>query len=194
MTAPELTELGFLRVIAVPLIMQVDNIRHAIAIDYDPVEGYVYWTDDEVRAIRRSSIDGSNATMLVTTEINHPDGIAVDWVARNLYWTDTGTDRIEVYLIYYIRDFIKFFKIHYVKICVQFTLRLYGLYLKRIDNKSLTGSLVMPVCILLDLCEPITNQSFEVYACAIDKTASGDYYSKRKDYEILNIYANKPFE
>lgn len=52
----------------------------------------------------------------------------------------------------------------------------------------------MPVCILLDLCEPITNQTFEVYACAIIKTASGDYYSKRKDYEILNIYANKPFE
>ena len=24
------------------------------------------------------------------------NGLAVDWVARNLYWTDTGTDRIEV--------------------------------------------------------------------------------------------------
>lgn len=23
-------------------------------------------------------------------------GIAIDWAARNLYWTDTGTDRIEV--------------------------------------------------------------------------------------------------
>nr|XP_040025584.1 low-density lipoprotein receptor-related protein 5-like [Gasterosteus aculeatus aculeatus] len=78
------------------IVLQVDDIRHAIAIDYDPVEGYVYWTDDEVRAIRRSHIDGSDAVMLVTTEINHPDGIAVDWVARNLYWTDTGTDRIEV--------------------------------------------------------------------------------------------------
>ncbi|KAG7231032.1 hypothetical protein INR49_025062, partial [Caranx melampygus] len=62
------------------IVLQVDDIRHAIAIDYDPVEGYVYWTDDEVRAIRRSHIDGSNAMILVTTEINHPDGIAVDWV------------------------------------------------------------------------------------------------------------------
>uniref|UniRef100_A0A665WA41 EGF-like domain-containing protein n=1 Tax=Echeneis naucrates TaxID=173247 RepID=A0A665WA41_ECHNA len=78
------------------IVLQVDDIRHAIAIDYDPVEGYVYWTDDEVRAIRRSHIDGSNAMIIATTEINHPDGIAVDWVARNLYWTDTGTDRIEV--------------------------------------------------------------------------------------------------
>uniref|UniRef100_A0A8C7B6C1 LDL receptor related protein 5 n=1 Tax=Neovison vison TaxID=452646 RepID=A0A8C7B6C1_NEOVI len=60
------------------------------------MEGYVYWTDDEVRAIRRAYLDGSGAQTLVNTEINDPDGIAVDWVARNLYWTDTGTDRIEV--------------------------------------------------------------------------------------------------
>lgn len=33
---------------------------------------------------------------LVKTEVDHPDGIAVDWIGRNLYWTDTGTDRIEV--------------------------------------------------------------------------------------------------
>lgn len=78
------------------IVLQVSDIRHAIAIDYDPVEGYVYWTDDEVRAIRRARIDGSDAQTLVTNEIYHPDGIAVDWVARNLYWTDTGTDRIEV--------------------------------------------------------------------------------------------------
>ena len=32
----------------------------------------------------------------MTTEIQHPDGVAVDWIAKNLYWTDTGTDRIEV--------------------------------------------------------------------------------------------------
>lgn len=78
------------------VILQLDDIRHAIAIDYDPVEGYIYWTDDEVRAIRRAFLDGSGAQTLVTTEVNHPDGIAVDWIAQNLYWTDTGTDRIEV--------------------------------------------------------------------------------------------------
>uniref|UniRef100_W5KCE8 Low density lipoprotein receptor-related protein 5 n=1 Tax=Astyanax mexicanus TaxID=7994 RepID=W5KCE8_ASTMX len=78
------------------IVLQVSDIRHAIAIDYDPVEGYVYWTDDEVKAIRRARLDGTEAQTLITTEINHPDGIAVDWVARNLYWTDTGTDRIEV--------------------------------------------------------------------------------------------------
>lgn len=78
------------------VVLQVGDVRHAIAIDYDPVEGYVYWTDDDLRAIRRSRLDGSDAHMLVSTEVEHPDGIAIDWIARNLYWTDTGTDRIEV--------------------------------------------------------------------------------------------------
>lgn len=32
----------------------------------------------------------------MSAEVFNPDGIAVDWVARNLYWTDTGPDRIEV--------------------------------------------------------------------------------------------------
>lgn len=28
--------------------------------------------------------------------MEHCEGVAVDWIARNLYWTDSGTDRIEV--------------------------------------------------------------------------------------------------
>ncbi|MBN3278517.1 LRP6 protein, partial [Polyodon spathula] len=78
------------------IVLKLDDIRHAIAIDYDPVDGHIYWTDDEVRAIRRSYLDGSESQFVVTSQVNHPDGIAVDWIARNLYWTDTGTDRIEV--------------------------------------------------------------------------------------------------
>ncbi len=41
------------------VVLQLDNIKHAIAIDYDPVERYIYWTDDEVRAIRRVHMDGT---------------------------------------------------------------------------------------------------------------------------------------
>lgn len=78
------------------VVLQLDNIKHSIAIDYDPVEGYVYWTDDEVRAIRRAFLNGTGQQVLVNTEVDHPDGIAVDWIGRNFYWTDTGTDRIEV--------------------------------------------------------------------------------------------------
>jgi len=36
------------------------------------------------------------AEYIVSIDIDSPDGIAVDWVGRNLYWTDKGTDRIEM--------------------------------------------------------------------------------------------------
>ena len=28
--------------------------------------------------------------------MKYPEGIAIDWIGRNLYWSDSGTDRIEV--------------------------------------------------------------------------------------------------
>lgn len=76
--------------------LMLDRVKYAIAIDYDPVDGYVYWSDEEAHAIRRARQDGSAQMDIVTLEVSHPDGIAIDWHARNLYWTDTGTDRIEV--------------------------------------------------------------------------------------------------
>ena len=41
------------------VVLPLDEIKHAIAIDYDPVENQVYWTDDEVRAIKRAYLDGT---------------------------------------------------------------------------------------------------------------------------------------
>lgn len=33
------------------MVLPLKGIKHAIAIDYDPVDGYIYWTDDEVRKL-----------------------------------------------------------------------------------------------------------------------------------------------
>lgn len=78
------------------IVIPLKNIKHAIAIDYDPVDDYVYWTDDEIKAIRRVKLDGTGGEYIVTINLGTPDGIAVDWVARNIYWTDTFTKMIEV--------------------------------------------------------------------------------------------------
>ena len=34
--------------------------------------------------------------IVAEAEVKFPEGIAVDWIGRNLYWSDSGTDRIEV--------------------------------------------------------------------------------------------------
>lgn len=72
------------------------GIKYSIAVDYEPVNGFIYWTDDEVKAIRRARLNGTGQEDVIVDDVHHPDGLAVDWVAGNLYWTDTGTDRIEV--------------------------------------------------------------------------------------------------
>ncbi|XP_055383334.1 low-density lipoprotein receptor-related protein 6 [Condylostylus longicornis] len=76
--------------------LPLGKVKYAIAIDYDPVDEFIYWSDETSHAIRRARPDGSGQMDIVTSEVEHPDGLAVDWLARNLYWTDTGTDRIEV--------------------------------------------------------------------------------------------------
>jgi low density lipoprotein receptor-related protein 5/6 len=43
----------------IDVVIDIKDVRHAIAVDYDPVERHVYWTDDESRSIRRAFLNGS---------------------------------------------------------------------------------------------------------------------------------------
>ena len=71
------------------------NISRPVAVDYDPVEGKVYWTDVTLEQVARAFSNGSEVEVLAKHVIN-PDGVAVDWIGRTLYWTDAGTNKIEV--------------------------------------------------------------------------------------------------
>ncbi|XP_062576146.1 low-density lipoprotein receptor-related protein 4-like isoform X3 [Saccostrea cucullata] len=71
------------------------DIKHSIAVDFDPVDKQVFWSDNEQTTISKVYLDGSGQK-IVSTGISHPDGIAVDTVNRKLYWTDTGKDTIEM--------------------------------------------------------------------------------------------------
>ena len=40
------------------VVLPVSGISHAVAIDFDPVDRYVYWSDDEKLEIKRCRLDG----------------------------------------------------------------------------------------------------------------------------------------
>ena len=44
------------------VILDIQIIKHAVAIDVDPLEQMVYWTDDEAHAIGRAYLNGSGST------------------------------------------------------------------------------------------------------------------------------------
>jgi len=81
------------------IVLPLNTVLNSIAIDFDPISDKVFWTDladDKKPSIRSANLDGSEETGVVMEDVNHPDGLAVDWIVGNLLWTDSGTDRIEI--------------------------------------------------------------------------------------------------
>ena len=72
------------------------NISRPVAVDYDPVNDKIYWTDVTLHLIARAFSNGSSVEVIAYNNVTTPDGIAVDYVGKMLYWTDVGTSRIEV--------------------------------------------------------------------------------------------------
>ena len=71
----------------------VTGLTRAVALDVHFEKGYIFWSDVFERNIKRSGIDGSSITTIITN-VGVCDGLAVQWITSELYWTDTTQDRI----------------------------------------------------------------------------------------------------
>ena len=70
--------------------------QRPVALDFDPVDDRVYWTDVARGLIVSAHSNATSLKILFRCNVKNPDGLAIDHVGRNIYWTDTGTNRIEV--------------------------------------------------------------------------------------------------
>lgn len=78
--------------------MIASNLSNAVALDYDWETKCYYWSDVTAQM---SKIKRLCAHTNITEDIHHhtlknPDGLAVDWIGKNLYWCDKGFRAIEV--------------------------------------------------------------------------------------------------
>nr|XP_026694188.1 low-density lipoprotein receptor-related protein 6 isoform X2 [Ciona intestinalis] len=78
------------------VLLPVKTVLNAVTVDYDPVDKFVYWTDEDRKAILRCHLNGTGSEAIITENLEQSDGMAIDWVARNLYWTDTGRNYVAV--------------------------------------------------------------------------------------------------
>ena len=69
----------------------------AVGTDFDFDTGYIYWTDVYLGNIQRAPVNNSRKIQTtVGGGLDSPEGLAVDWVNKKLYWTDAGADIIGV--------------------------------------------------------------------------------------------------
>ncbi|XP_043521391.1 nidogen isoform X5 [Frieseomelitta varia] len=67
----------------------------AIAIDIDCMNGKAYSSDITGNRIIELTYNGSMAETFLP-KVSSPEGLTVDWVSRNIFWTDSGKTTVEV--------------------------------------------------------------------------------------------------
>ncbi|XP_025078557.1 low-density lipoprotein receptor-related protein 8-like isoform X2 [Pomacea canaliculata] len=75
--------------------LPIQNLQSPVAIDYDPEEDRVYWTDIRAKEIRSAFLNGTNNQLIFSL---HPgascEGLAIDYLSRLVFYTDSGSDVI----------------------------------------------------------------------------------------------------
>uniref|UniRef100_A0A673IP17 Low-density lipoprotein receptor-related protein 8-like n=1 Tax=Sinocyclocheilus rhinocerous TaxID=307959 RepID=A0A673IP17_9TELE len=78
----------------------VPTLKNAVALDVDVTTNKMYWCDLYHRKIFSAYInkasDASQQITLIDTALHSPEGLAMDWVHKNIYWTDSGHKTISV--------------------------------------------------------------------------------------------------
>lgn len=77
--------------------LPVEEIHNVIDVDFHWTKKLIFYTDIERNVIQSVSMYNlSDVKTIVSKNLSLPDGIAVDWIANNIYWTNTGNKVIEV--------------------------------------------------------------------------------------------------
>jgi hypothetical protein len=64
--------------------------------DFHVASQSIYFSDRLRLTIERQKIDGSSRQVLLEQGLDSCQGLAIDWMSRNIYWTDEGRGAISV--------------------------------------------------------------------------------------------------
>lgn len=77
--------------------LPIDNVHAAIVLDYHYNNSKLYFADVNIDVIREVDLKNvKNTKNIVSSGLKTTNGLAVDWIANNLYFSDTESSTIEV--------------------------------------------------------------------------------------------------
>ncbi|KAG7228330.1 hypothetical protein INR49_009194, partial [Caranx melampygus] len=71
-------------------MIPIENLMNPRALDFHAASEFIYFADATSYIIGRQKIDGTERDTILKEGIHTVEGIAVDWMGGNLYWTDDG--------------------------------------------------------------------------------------------------------
>ncbi|XP_031233956.1 low-density lipoprotein receptor-related protein 8 isoform X4 [Mastomys coucha] len=78
----------------------IPMLKNVVALDVEVATNRIYWCDLSYRKIYSAHMDKASIpdeqVVLIDEQLHSPEGLAVDWVHKHLYWTDSGNKTISV--------------------------------------------------------------------------------------------------
>ncbi|XP_050691158.1 prolow-density lipoprotein receptor-related protein 1-like isoform X1 [Eriocheir sinensis] len=78
------------------VMIPITSLKRPTTLDYDVRSQFIYYADTERFVIERSSLNGTIKELVVTAAIFNVKGLAVDWMGRNIYWTEEAISAVYV--------------------------------------------------------------------------------------------------
>ena len=77
-------------------IVPIKGMKSSWAADFCYETKEIFLVDSALEKLFSVKTDGTEFKTLIDTGLENPQGLAVDWIAKNLYIVDAGRDLIEV--------------------------------------------------------------------------------------------------
>lgn len=68
----------------------ITNTQQANSLAVSYKDQVLYWSDVKEKTISRMSLDGSMKTEVIVKDVEKTEGIALDYIGKKMYWTNTG--------------------------------------------------------------------------------------------------------
>ena len=78
------------------IMLPIADIKKPRGLDYDFDEKFVYYSDSRRHLIERQNFEGTIREKVIDIRIRNCYGLAIDWIGKNLYWSDESLAQISV--------------------------------------------------------------------------------------------------